>query len=208
MKINLLDVPVYWINTSSATDRAKNMEELLSRCGFKNTHRIDAVIHENKVVGCALSHIKALCVEDPYFIVMEDDILETEHFKSEIEIPEDFDAFYLGTSYWPNEINRARASLLSNSTQKRRINEDVYQISHMTALHSVLYKNGDYNKVAAKSIFEYLRNPNGNLHCDVVTAELQSSYKVYAASYPFFYQEDKNNPDNKFWTLKPLKEFE
>jgi hypothetical protein len=208
MKLDLRNIPIFWINSEFATDRREKMIQLFERCGFKKTHRIDAVIHENKVVGCALSHIKALCVEDPYFIVMEDDIQETSDLKMEIEIPEDFDAFYLGTSYWPNEINRARSSLLSNSTQKKKINEDIYQISHMTALHAVLYKNGDYNKAAAKNIYQYLFNPNGNLHCDVVTAELQSSYKVYAASRPFFYQEDKNNPDNKFWTLKPLKEFE
>lgn len=209
MKINLREIPVYWINADTATDRAKTIEETLNRCGFERNIRYTATMHENKVIGCALSHIMALSqIEDDLFILMEDDVLETEWLNMEIEIPDDFDAFYLGTSYWPNDIQRSKMSLLTSNTQKKEIENGIYKISHMTGLHAVLYRNNNYKKEAAIRMYEWLRNPNGNLHCDVPTAELQAKYSVYAPSHPFFYQSDKNNPANEFWTKKPLCEFE
>ena len=189
MKIDLTKIPVYWINSDSAIDRAENMNKLLTACRFENHQRFPAIMHENKVIGCALSHIKALTeIKDEMFILMEDDIQSTNHLKMNIEIPDDFDAFYLGTSYWPNDLNRSKLSLMSNSTQKTKISEDLYQISYMTALHSVLYRNNQYKIDASISINDYLRNPNGNLHCDVAIAEIQKDYKIYAPSHPFFYQ--------------------
>lgn len=209
MKLDLRNIPVYWINVENAKERATKMTDLLDRCGFTQHQRFNAATHENKVVGCALSHILALNeITDDMFILLEDDVLDTEHLQMEIDVPGDFDAFYLGTSYWPNDIQRARMSLLSNSTQKIKVNSSVYQISYMTGLHAVIYKNNDYKKEAMNSMLDWLHDPNGNLHCDVPTAKLQAEYKVYAPAYPFFFQSDKNNPENEFWTKKPLCEFE
>jgi hypothetical protein len=214
MKLDLRNIPIFWINSEFATDRREKMIQLFERCGFKNHTRIEAITHENKIIGCALSHSRILGSIDsqkeiiPYFVVMEDDIQETSDLKMEIEIPDDFDAFYLGTSYWANSLDRSKMSLMTRSTYKQFISDSIYRISHMTSLHAVLYKNGEYNKTAGIEILNYLQNPNGNLHCDVVTAELQSKFNVYAVDTPYFYQKDVNNPNNEFWTLKPLKEFE
>lgn len=209
MKIDIRSLPVYWINSSDSIDRAKRMTETLDRLGFINHKRVDAIINPNKVIGCALSHAKYIDnLDDNMFILMEDDILETEYFNPIIDIPDDFDAFYLGTSYWPNDINRARASLMSNSTQKIKITEDIYQISYMTALHAVIYRTSSYKETCCNAILDYLQNPKGNQHCDVAVAEIQKDFKVYAPSYPLFYQSDVNNRANEAWTIKPLKEFE
>ena len=135
MVIDITKIPVYWINSDSATDRAEKMKSIFSKLGFENTTRISATMHQNKVVGCAMSHHNALLtIKDPLYILMEDDIEVTEDFNKLIDIPDDFDAFYLGTSYWPNELGRAKMSLMSNSTQKTEVSKGISMLRKSTWL--------------------------------------------------------------------------
>lgn len=213
MKIDLREIPVYFINLESRKDRFEKTKTLLQRLGFKFINQIVAETHINPVIGCALSHIKALdLIKEDRFLLVEDDIdFADEHYATEnrfeIEV-EDCDALYIGTSYRANEISRSRASLMCNSTQKTNISDRLYKISYMTGLHAVLYMTDSYRMACKYAIIEYLGNKNGNLHCDVAIAEIQKDWNVVALDKPIFYQLDPNNPANKFWTLKPLYEFE
>ena len=140
-------------------------------------------------------------------MLLEDDVADID-FVKEIEVPEDFDAYYIGTSYRANDINRAKMSIMKSSTTKVKVAENSYRITNMLALHAVIYKNRDYRAKCAQIAQDYLTDRTGNLNCDVPIAEEQKNWNIYAIGSPLFYQEDKNNPDNKFWTIKPLKEFE
>jgi hypothetical protein len=46
MKLNLLDVPVYYINLDEQDEKRKLTESLLKRLGFKYVERLSAVKHD------------------------------------------------------------------------------------------------------------------------------------------------------------------
>ena len=61
MKLNLLDVPVYYINLDDQDEKRKLTESLLKRLGFKYVQRLPAVKHEaGRIIGCARSHYEIL----------------------------------------------------------------------------------------------------------------------------------------------------
>jgi hypothetical protein len=55
MKLNLLDLPVYYINLDEETEKKKRTETLLGELGFKDVTRLSAIRHEaGRIIGCAL----------------------------------------------------------------------------------------------------------------------------------------------------------
>ena len=84
MKIDLREIPVYWINLDTATKNAERMTKMFEKLDFKNTIRKSAriipsppeTIQANKhYVGCAQSHIDIFELSDlktPFLILEED----------------------------------------------------------------------------------------------------------------------------------------
>ena len=46
MKLNLCELPVYYINLDQDEEKRKSTETLLKRLGFTNVIRVPAVLHE------------------------------------------------------------------------------------------------------------------------------------------------------------------
>lgn len=60
MKINLLEIPVYYINLERDVDKNNKMMTMLSEVGFKQIERIGGVLDlQNSVAGCSKAHHKA-----------------------------------------------------------------------------------------------------------------------------------------------------
>jgi len=204
MKIDLREIPAYWINLESNTKNRDRMQALLDGLGFKNHHRVDAEVRpaplgtpesEKHYVGVAESMFKILGnkeINTP-FIIFEDDVGVSEDFRPMIEIPDETDAVYLGVSTG----NRQYIT--------RRYNEDYLKIGGVLALHAVLYLTEEYrNDVLsfAKTIVHRFKKP-----IDIATASLQEKATVITPNKPFFYQSDEAAGLNKwqYLTDKPLE---
>jgi hypothetical protein len=122
-------------------------------------------------------------LNDEPVIIFEDDVepffeLDAD---TEIDFPDNTDAFYLG-------ISRSGGSKTHNLDDGPSIVEpysDKYiRILNMLSAHAVLYRSKIYKeKVIGKARY----------HSDVVISRLHSSYGIYIYYYPFLYQPAKFN---------------
>ena len=81
-------------------NKNNHIMQSLIELGFKNINRIEAI--EDRVSGrrgLSKSQYKALTQVEPPFIVLEDDC-DPKYFRSEINVPDNADAVYLGNSAW------------------------------------------------------------------------------------------------------------
>jgi len=70
-------IPIYWINLEQSVDRRNKMIDQFLKQGLIN-RRIDAIKHDKPILGCSLSHIKAIhrawMDGNELAIVCEDDV--------------------------------------------------------------------------------------------------------------------------------------
>ena len=70
-------IPIYWINLSESVDRRNNMIAQFLNQGIIN-HRVDAIHNKNPLIGCCMSHIKAIHTAwidgNELAIICEDDV--------------------------------------------------------------------------------------------------------------------------------------
>lgn len=205
MKLNLCnDVKCAYINLDSDTSKNEQMVELLDRLGISNRDRLSAVTgiepHEGVRAGeehyrnCAESHFSILEKGELPVMILEDDV-ESDRFESEIEIPDDADALYVGTSYGDRRY----------TTEEVKDYPHLWKIEKVFATHAIVYLTERYAKQVVmqgrKSIYE------GNTPFDVTLAyRVQPAFNVYALKEPFFYQADSKNMKNKWehLTRRPL----
>jgi hypothetical protein len=206
MKLNLCnDVKCAYINLDSDTSKNEQMVELLDRLGISNRDRLSAVTgiepHEGVRAGeehyrnCAESHFSILEKGELPVMILEDDV-ESDRFESEIEVPDDADALYVGTSYGDHMY----------TTEEVDGYPHLWKIEKVFATHAIVYLTERYAKQVVvqgkKSIYE------GNTPFDVTLAyRVQPAFNVYALKEPFFYQADSKNMKNKWehLTRQPLR---
>lgn len=188
MKINLLDIPVFYINMKKDTDKRLHIEEQLSQVGFKNVTRIEAVEDkENGRVGLSKSQLRALSQVSAPFIVLEDDA-DPKHFEPVIEVPDSADAVYLGNSQW---------GLLQGHTgfylkyKKLQDMPKIMRIYNMLSSHAILYLTNEYVSVCKRTT-RYCAEDYA-LPMDVPYAMIQRFFNVYAINKPMFVQKDYEN---------------
>lgn len=179
MLINLLDIPVYYINLDEALERRESMERLLKELEFKNVTRVQAV-QKYHPVGCATSHYLLLSQLTPPFIILEDDLL-LETFNPELNIPEDADAVYLGISMW----GMLNGSAIEEGTKWDPVADNIVRTYNMLSTHAILYLSPRYVSACSLSTYKSIEHER---HCDIGIAELQHDYKVYACDPPMFSQ--------------------
>jgi len=185
MKINLLEIPVYYINLERDVDKNNKMMTMLSEVGFKQIERIGGVLDlQNSVAGCSKAHHKALSTLTSPFILFEDDcILCEENFKSIIEIPDDADALYLGISTW-GRMNGHEGECIQYDKVNNYTN--IFRIYNMLGGHSIIYFNNFYRELCEKIAYHagyVIEN-----YQDIGFAEVQKFFKIYSLNDPFFYQ--------------------
>lgn len=186
MKINLLDLPVLYVNLDKDTVKKTKTKNALEGLGFQNIIRIPGEPHENTRIGCALGHLKALFTVRPPFIIVEDDIA-VKSFKSLIEIPDSTDGLYLGTSIhswdgltWSNE----------GVTYVKQDNfDDIYRIFDMLSTTAILYITPTYVEQTIRDIYRSVLAPYAH---DLEMATSQTKCNVFCVGDPMFYQDDPN----------------
>lgn len=197
MKLNLTELPVVYINLDKDTHKRKNMEKIFSDHGFTNVHRSPGVIVPNEHVCVGISHAfrdafeLAFSVSDGGpFLMFEDDLEIRPCFRTEIEVPDNFDACYLGISTW------ARVNGISGPYLQGEFIEnypELIKIYNMLSGHAILYSGTEYSKVIHAKMTKAIQEKT---YQDIEFAETMGDYNVYAFTDPLFYQSSSENVTN------------
>jgi hypothetical protein len=192
MRLNILELPVFYINLKKEKQKDVEMRQILSTLGFKNFQRFDGVLGDNKTEGCAKSHqrlLQEIDVDGP-FIVFEDDIEVSGGFNPIVDVPDDADAVYLGISKYSLEYGKTSQDLVAE-----KIDDELYRIYNMLAAHAILYLNNDYPRFLSKAITAML---DANRNQDNARAETMKYFNVYCLTNPLFYQGGRHRDVTKF----------
>ena len=186
--MKLVDIPVVFIcpdHNEKYTARKQHMFQLLEKIGFKNIqHHKSGTEAYPTCLAKAFMDIMKHHLDDEPLILMEDDVepfldLDSE---TEIEIPEDTDAFYLGFSKSGGhpDLNSHQGSSII-----QKVSDKYIRIVNMLSAHAVLYKSKRYKKRIIELMEGILQN---GYHSDVVISRIQVYYNLYGYHYPLFYQ--------------------
>jgi len=182
MKINLLEVPVYYINLDEEEEKRKRTENLLSSLGFRNINRFSAIKHEaGRIIGCARSHYEILKSQKPPFIILEDDCSLNKKFVDEINIPDNADALYLGISHWGRYLNHSGPYV-----HYSKVNDNIVRVHNMLATHAILYLSQDYASMCKRISYHFGYEVEN--HLDIGFAEIHKFFNVYSFDEPLFRQ--------------------
>ena len=206
--MNIRDVRTRWINVDKDVDKAKQMEELLDRWGFKDHQRVSAVtgIEPHEAVrhgeehyrNCAESHFKVLeetiLKDEQPVLILEDDVeIETNAWSEDFPIPEDADAIYFGTSHGDNNYQAIDEK------------NGWLTISKVFSTHAILHISPHFSKKVIEVGKHWIYDKCHPFDVGIAY-DIQSHYKVYAPKIPVFYQADSKNSVNKWegMTRNPL----
>ena len=187
-KVNLLELPVYYINLNKNPEKRDAIEKMLRDLGFSNINRFEGIEHKIKRNGVALSHnalLKSLMDEGTPFIVFEDDVV-LNNFVSEIMVPEDADAMYLGTSLYGLYSGKGHLRVSAEPS-----GEGTYRLYNMLAAHAILYLNNDYVKFLVQATRFSIR---AGTNQDIARAETMKYWNVYGINKPLFSQAGSHLP--------------
>lgn len=186
MKINLTNIPVYYVNMDDEDDKRKTTESMLKSMGFNYVNRFNAIRHESgRIIGCARSHYQILNNNKPPFIILEDDCALNKKFKSNIEIPNNADALYLGISHWGRYLNHSGPYV-----HYTRINDEIVRVYNMLATHAILYLSDSYVDICKRVAYHFGYEVEN--HLDIGFAEIHRFYNVYSFDKPLFRQYEWN----------------
>ena len=216
MKINLREIPIYYINLPEHRERDTAFLEKMKSAGFEESKifRIEGIRkegsqHDPVYVGCFHSQLKTLkqAISGPLpFMILEDDC-EINQIPDYIDVPENSDAVYLGISAWGFSPSQSGNLALLNSLITDRVDQDVVRIFNMLSSHAILYVAADYVQSLITDLESNLSgqiqisNNSGEsllyhggtfLPCDIIMANKQYLNNVYALRNPVFYQGDKH----------------
>lgn len=186
MKINLTNIPVYYVNMDGEDDKRKTTESMLKSMGFNYVNRFNAIRHESgRIIGCARSHYQILNNNKPPFIILEDDCALNKKFKSNIEIPNNADALYLGISHWGRYLNHSGPYV-----HYTRIDDEIVRVYNMLATHAILYLSDSYVDICKRVAYHFGYEVEN--HLDIGFAEIHRFYNVYSFDKPLFRQYEWN----------------
>jgi len=187
MKINLLDIPVYYINLEEQEEKRKRTETMLKQIGFKTVERFSAIKHrEGRVIGCAQSHYKILETAIAPFIILEDDCSLNKAVPEIIEVPDNAHALYLGISHWGRYLNHSGPYVHAT-----KVNTDILRVYNMLATHAIMYLSQEYVDICKRISYHFGYEVEN--HLDIGFAEVHKFFNVYSFDEPFFRQYEWNS---------------
>jgi hypothetical protein len=146
-------------------------------------------------LGCAMSTVKMYKTIKPPCLCIEDDCASTDFYKNELDVPDDADAIYLGTSVWG--VTNGHTDWRNFNIKK--YNDLYYKIEGMCSTHAVLFLNNNFLRHLNKIGETY--NLQSTVPFDYIMCQEQHKYNVYGIANPMFYQRG----DNKEVTLYSLE---
>lgn len=182
MKINLLDIPAVYVNLPDQGRRRVSTEAQLIAWGHRNFSRVDGHYSRDgewRLRGQSNSYIAAKSVHQTPFIVFEDDIMVYNNI-TEIEVPDDADAVYLGGCF----------SLVDGPYPYEAYptdNPNVVRVRRMLSNHAIMY-------LSQELVDEYKNLLETDEAADLLMQKLSEKYTFYAIQPVIFFQNDESNP--------------
>ena len=203
MIIDILNTPTYWFTTTDKEDRMEVIEDMFCRLGFSNvTKQVSERVSDGRV-GCTMAHMKAQQTAENEgnipALFLEDDCVETEHFKPTIEVPDDCDAIYLGHSHWGVQGFMSKGA----GAEWSSVNDDIIRVHNMLAAHAVLIINPEYLHDCRKYHKMNIEDPWWH---DCSTATRMKYWNVYSPRQPYLYQREQAQATQKSVTEHYLKD--
>lgn len=182
MIIDFNSIPVFYINLDSEEEKRKRTETMLKSMGFINVKRFSAIKHEaGRIIGCARSHYEILKEQTPPFIILEDDCTLNKNFVTNVEVPDNADALYLGISHWGRYLNHSGPYVHTT-----KINENIVRVYNMLATHAILYITQEYVNMCKRISYHFGYEIEN--HLDIGFAEVHKFFNVYSFDEPLFRQ--------------------
>lgn len=192
MLIDLKKIHTLWYG-GFKPERKQRIESLFNKLDIPNSH-VDSIYDKNGIIGCMMSNQKSikqsLNYEHPV-LIMEDDCNSTEWYTSLIEVPDDADAVYVGTSIrgltkdWMYKDYRHDPIWVNTPTCFGDFGQ-TYKITNMLSTHAILYVSKRY-KEHCINLVEY--RVMYDLPVDIIYAAGMEKFNIYALKRPIFYQE-------------------
>lgn len=180
MRIDIREIPVFYLNMDKDVEKRFAMESMLEKHGFKNVIRVAAVADPDKYFrGLAETECNVFSQVESYpFLVLEDDCL-VNSTKFVFDLPDDADGAYLG-------VDKDPAILYRNFPRYHHVKEDLYKVTNMVSSHAILYISKEMKDMFEK-ICNYCAFTNP-YHIDQYFASVQRFFNIYAFDDPQFYQ--------------------
>ena len=119
------------------------------------------------------------------FAIFEDDVKKNREFPSTIEIPDDADILYIGSSVWGMTFG-TQSHLFSVCF--KNVNKDIIRVYNMLSLHGIIICSTRGLLAMQKCILEDLFKNRGY---DISIAQMQPHINAYALKNPLVYQYGK-----------------
>lgn len=229
MILDLKNMHVLWTTCDKFESRHPKMLEILNSCGLKHAEKISgprntpySININNENVegffddGMARGYLTAINKYKPPFLLLEDDIKPTHyheidgkfHIKNlgNINIPNDVDALYMGTSI----CGRLNKKTYDNVVECSYYDDTYCKIYNMLSLHAIIYLSDRYIShvsILLKNYIDYVENStlekirnfynnkeayDINIHygADDWIADNMRSYNILCFKKPVFFQDD------------------
>jgi hypothetical protein len=193
--INIKHLKTQYITLDPSSPSSSRLVDQLVGSGFVNFEPVMGVKEEIKRVGVAKAFLKALkenTVDDKPFLILENDAYIW-HDWSELEIPDNADAIYLGISRYgvmPSSLNSYYTGSVCKKMVVERQTDDIYRIYNMLSAHAVIIISPEYRDFLIRAISFAIRIGTNQ---DRVRADSMKYWKVYALDKPMFYQNDASD---------------
>ena len=152
-------------------------------------------------LGCAISTINMYKSTLPPVLCIEDDCGLTENYNNELDVPDDADAVYLGTSVWG--VTNGQTAWRNFSITK--YNDKFYKIEGMCSTHAVLFLNNNFLGHLNKIGESY--NMQSTVPFDYLMCQEQSKFNVYGVAKPMFYQKGDCNEEVTLYSLEQVYKY-
>ena len=194
MILNLKELKYYYLTIPKNTERIENMENNFNDL---NLTKIYSVIDNNlsKFQSGAMGFLKMIdiAIKDQSnnrlipFGLLEDDINKYRDFPDIIEIPDNTDILYIGTSIYGynHSIKWANLNVYTESINDKT---DIYKINNMLSTHGFIIISERGLNYCIKSMNIAIKY---NIPYDNYFAGMQSHYNVYCLKTPLVFQDGK-----------------
>lgn len=210
MKIDLRTIDTVVVSLPSDAIRRTSAVALCERLGL--TYRVvDAIQCSPGRIGCGLSHLKVLRPWDGVrpLLVLEDDVAASDAFSPIIEVPDNADAVWLGTSIF-GTVGIVNHTGFIHMHLVEEAEYGLVRVHNLASSHAILHLTDRWRRAAMEGMTAAMVDrgwaPDSGL------AMIQSDYNVYAVPDPLFYQAAHLQPPGRHgleaWTrvrLTPTK---
>lgn len=201
MKVNLKDITYYYLTTGRNFNREGHMtKEFKDYNLFKVTpvEDFNGKKHKSMTSGISLIIDRACQNQDPNkpfqpFVILEDDAAICEKIPDLIDIPDNCDLFYLGTSGYTLDSNTVHTTF--KKPHFKNIDSEIIQLYNMLSAHAIMICSVRGLLAYQKCMFE---SHFKNIPSDLPLAHCQPYLNVYAFKKPIIWQGGPGGTDNYF----------